>query len=184
MITTLKVVFLGESGVGKSCIIKQSSEDIFDKYIPISLGSENISKTIILEEFNQIIKLDIWVMGGTNRFRPLSKFFYRDADVICLCYDSTNKSSFQELKDFWYEKEIKNKIEHDPILVIVANKNDLNKEVKDEEGKAFSKEINAIFQSTSATYNIEIKFLFENIARKYCDPSYDCNEIEDREKKE
>ena len=184
MITTLKVVFLGESGVGKSCIMKQFAEDIFDKNISTSFSAESISKTIILEELNQTIKFDIWVMAGTKRFRPLSNIFYKDADVICLCYDSTNKSSFEELKDFWYEKEIKNKIGHAPILVIVANKNDLNKEVKDVEGKAFSKEINAIFQSTSATSNIEIKNLFENIARKYFDPSYDCNEIEDREKKE
>ena len=97
---------------------------------------------------------------------------------------STSKYSFKELKYYQYEEEIKINVDNDPILVIVANKNDLydKNEVKDEEGKAFAEEINAIFQSTSAVYNIGITSLFENIVRKYFDPSFDTNEIENRKK--
>ena len=97
---------------------------------------------------------------------------------LCLCYDSADRHSFEELKHYWYEKEIKINVEKDPIIVIVAIKDDLKKQVEDEEAKAFAKEINAIFQSTSAKSNSDIKFLFENIAKKYLDPSYVCNEIE------
>ena len=185
MVTTLRVVLLGGYGVGKTAILKQFTKGIFDKYQLSSLSVQYISKTIILEELNQTIKFDLWDTAGANKYRSLTKFFYKDANVICFCYDSTNKHTFEEIKDYWYEKEIKINVETDPILVIVATKNDLKsqKQVEDEEGIVFAKEINGIFQSTSAKSNIGIKSLFENIARKYFDPSYDCNEIENREKK-
>ena len=178
MVISLKVILLGESGVGKTAILNQFIKGIFDKDLLISLSAQFISKTIILEELNQAIKFDIWDTPGLTQYRPLCKIYYKDADVICLCYDSTSKHTFEELKDYWYEKEIKINLETDPIIVIVATKNDLKKQVEDEEAKAFAKEINAIFQSTSAKSNIGIKFLFENIAKKYFDPSYVCNEIE------
>ena len=185
MSTTLKVVLLGESGVGKTCIIQQFIDGLFEPNFPASISAQFMSKILEFEALNHKIKLDIWVTAGAERFRSLSKIFYKEANVICLCYDTTSRSSFKELKDYWYEKEIKINVDHDPILIVVANKNDLYHlhEVKDEEGKAFAEEINAIFQSTSAVSNISIKHLFENIIRKYYDPSYDCNEIEKRKKR-
>ena len=185
MTTTLKVVLLGKSGVGKTAILDLFTNDIFNENLMFSLSAQFISKTIILEELNQTIKFDLWDTSGNNRFRSLSKIFYHDANVICLCYDSTNKYSFKELKNYWHDKEIKIRVDNDPILVIVATKNDLyiNQEVGDEEGKTFAKEINAIFQSTSAKSYFGITSLFENIARKYFDPSFDFNEIENRKKR-
>ena len=167
MTITLKVVLLGKSGVGKTAILDRFINDNFKENLMCSLSAQFMSKTIILEELNQTIKFDIWDTSGNNQLRSLSKIFYKDANVICLCYDSTNKYN-------------------DPILVIVATKNDLydKEEVGDKEGKAFAKEINAIFQSTSAKSDFGITSLFENIARKYFDPSFDFNEIENRKKKE
>ena len=184
MATTLKVILLGESGVGKTTIVGKFTTGKFYEDLTTSLSTQFISETILLEKLNQTIKFDIWDILGAYRFRSLAKTFYKDSDVICFCYDPTNKRSFEDIKDYWYEKEIKIEIETDPILVIVATKKDLEKkkEVEDEEGIAFAKEINGIFQSTSAKSDISIKSLFENIARKYFDPSYDCNEIENKKK--
>ena len=138
-----------------------------------------------MKEINQAIEFVLWDTGGQIKCRPIIKHYYKNTDVIILCYDSTSKYSFEELKYYWYEEEIKINIDNDPILVVVANKNDLydKNEVKDEEGKAFAEEINAIFQSTSAMSHIAITSLFENIVRKYFDPSFDCNEIENRKKR-
>ena len=185
MATTLKVVLLGDAGVGKTSIFDQFINGIFNPLLDGSLSAQFMSKIIEFEELNHKIKLDIWDTAGARKFRFLSKIFYKDANVICLCYDTTSRSSFEELKDYWYEKEIKINVNQDPILIVVANKNDLYdlNEIKDEEGKAFAEEINAIFQSISAKSNIGIKSLFENIVRKYFDPSYDYNEIEKREKR-
>ena len=183
MSATLKVALIGESGVGKSSILSQFTKGIFYPYIQSTIGCGFDKKTIELKEINQEIDLELWDTSGRTKFRELVKYFYKNADVIILCYDSTSKYSFEELKYYWYEEEIKN-VAHDPILVVVANKNDLydKNEVKDEEGKAFAEEINAIFQSTSAMSYNSIKSLFENIARKYFDPSFDTNEIENRKK--
>ena len=77
-------------------------------------------------------------------------------------------------------------VDGDPIFAVVANKNDLyeQQQVKDEDGKAFAKEINAIFQSTSAKDNHGITNLFENIGKKYFNPNYDTNAIDNKEKEE
>ena len=181
---TVKVVLLGQAGVGKTCIISQFITGQFDPNTISSLSAQYISKTMQFKD--KAIKFDIWDTAGQEKFRALAKIFYKDAKVICLCYDITSKESFNELKDYWYEKQIKLNATGDPIFAIVANKNDLYQQaqVKDEEGKAFAKSINGIFQSTSAKSDSGITTLFENIAKKYFDPNFDSNEVENKEKLE
>ena len=174
MSTTLKVVLLGGVGVGKTCIFDNLYKGIFQGNTWGTFACTYIQKTIELEELNQKVELTIYDTTGAIKFKKINEMIYKDANAICLCYDSSHRPSFEELKNDWYEKGVKIDVETDPILVIVATKNDLYKEVKDEEGKAFAEEINAMFQSTSAKSNIGIKSLFANIARKYFDPSYDC----------
>ena len=93
-------------------------------------------------------------------------------------YDEKKKQLEQRLKDIiaHYKKK----------LAVVANKSDLyeSSQVSDEEGKAFAKSINGIFQSTSAKSNTGISTLFDNIGHRYFDPNFDTNEKETIEKKE
>ena len=183
---TIKVVLLGEAGVGKTCIISQFISNVFDPDTISSLSAQFISKQIELKDIKKIIKYDIWDTAGQERFRALAKIFYKDAKVICLCYDITSKKSFEELKDYWYEQQTKLNVDGDPIYAVVANKNDLyeTSQVNDEDGKAFAKSINGIFQSTSAKSDNGITTLFENIGHRYFDPSFDSNEKDSIEKKE
>ena len=186
MATVLKVVLLGESGVGKTCIINKFTSGIFDPEVVTSLSAQFISKSIEFKEINQTIKFDIWDTAGQEKFRSLAKIFYKDAKVICLCYDITSKKSFNELKDYWYEQQVKLNSDGQPIFAVVANKIDLyeTQQVSDEEGKAFAREINGIFQATSAKSDAGISNLFENIGKKFFDPNFDTNEAESKEKKE
>ena len=174
-VETVKVVLLGEAGVGKTCIIAQFISNVFDPDTISSLSAQFISKQIELKDIQKIIKYDIWDTAGQERFRALAKIFYKDAKVICLCYDITSKKSFTELKDYWYEQQTKLNSDGNPIFAVVANKNDLYEQaqVTDEEGKAFAKSINGIFQSTSAKSDNGITTLFENIGHRYFDPSFD-----------
>ena len=183
---TIKVVLLGEAGVGKTCIIAQFTSNVFDPDTISSLSAQFISKQIELKDIKKIIKFDIWDTAGQEKFRALAKIFYKDAKVICLCYDITNKKSFTELKDYWYEQQTKLNADGNPIFAVVANKNDLyeQSQVSDEEGKAFAKSINGIFQSTSAKSDNGINTLFENVGHRYFDPSYDNSEKDSLEKKE
>ncbi len=182
----LKVVLLGESGVGKTSIISQFISGIFNSDSMSSLSAQYITQVVELKDINKVIKFDIWDTAGQEKFRALAKIFYKDAKVICLCYDISSRNSFVELKDFWYEQQVKLNASSDPIFAVVANKSDLydKSQVPDEEGKAFAKEINGIFQSTSAKSNTGIHTLFDNIARKYFDPNFDTNEKENKEKQE
>ena len=183
---TVKVVLLGEAGVGKTCIISQFISGVFDPDTISSLSAQFITKNMELKNIKKVIKFDIWDTAGQERFRALAKIFYKDAKVICLVYDITSKKTFEELKEFWYEQQTKLNVDGEPIFAVVANKNDLYEiqQVKDEEGKEFAKSINAIFQSTSAKSDSGITNLFENIGYRYFDPNFDTNEIENKEKME
>ena len=147
---TIKVVLIGESGVGKTSIIQRYVDNIFDPNVILSSSAQFISKTVELND-EQSIKFEIWDTAGQERFRSLAKIFYKDAKAIILVYDITNKVSFENLQNYWF-KEIEENSLSDAILVIVGNKSDLyeNEQVTDEEGQKFAEEINAIFKRTSA----------------------------------
>ena len=183
---TVKVVLLGEAGVGKTCIISQFISGVFDPDTISSLSAQFISKTIEFKDINKTIKFDIWDTAGQEKFRALAKIFYKDAKVICLVYDITSHKSFEALKEFWYEQQTKLNVDGDPIYAVVANKNDLyeSQQVNEEEAKEFAKSINAIYQSTSAKSNSGIATLFDNIGHRYFDPNFNTNEIESKEKQE
>ena len=182
-VETVKVVLLGEAGVGKTCIISQFISGVFDPDTISSLSAQYLTKTIDFSDINKSIKFEIWDTAGQERFRSLAKIFYKDAKVIWLVYDITAKKSFQELKNFWYEQQTKLNVEGDPIFAVVGNKYDLY-EIKqiDDEAKSFAKSIGAIFQYTSAKNSSGIKELFNKIGEKYFNPKVDFNEQEDKDK--
>ena len=183
---TVKVVLLGESGVGKTCIISQFTSGVFNPDTISSLSAQFISKIIEYKDINKTLKFEIWDTAGQERFRSLAKIFYKDSKVICLCYDITSKKTFDTLKEYWYEQQTKLNVDGDPIYAVVACKNDLydNQQVKDEEGKAFAASINGIFQSTSAKSNTGIDTLFDNIGHKFFNPNLDTNAKDNKEKEE
>ena len=170
---TIKLDLIGESGVGKTSIISRYTNNTFDPQVLTSSSAQFLTKTIELNK-DTSIKFDIWDTAGQEKFKSLAKIFYKDAKVIILVYDITNKNSFESLKNFWY-KEIMDNTISDVILAIVGNKADLyeNEQVTDDEGKAYAKEKNAIFKSTSALSNRGIDSLFTDIAKKCLDPNYD-----------
>ena len=170
---SVKVVLLGESGVGKTSIINQFIRKKFNSRITPSINAQFSSKIIEFKEFEKSIKFDIWDTVGQEKFRSITKIFYRDAKVIVLVYDITQEFSFDSLKDYWYP-EVINTTEGEPLFAIVANKNDLYEEQKvdDKDGREFADEINAFFQTTSALNNSSINILFENIGKKIIIPDY------------
>jgi small GTP-binding protein len=170
---SVKVVLLGESGVGKTSIISQFTTNNFNPRVATSVSAQFISKTIEFPDYGKILKFDIWDTVGQEKYRSLAKIFYKDAKIIVFVYDITTDFSFKALKDFWYRETI-NYADNDPIFAIVANKIDLYQEqqVPNDVGMAFADEINAIFQTTSALSNTGITKLFNNLGKKYIMPDY------------
>ena len=176
-IEVAKVVLLGESGVGKTCIIKQFTENKFDMNELASLSAQFVSKTLNFEDDKKKIKFDIWDTVGQERFRSIAKIFYKDAKVIIFVYDITSKKTFDALINYWYE-ELRNNCSEKPVYAVVGNKNDLymNQQVTVSDGKNFAKSIGGIFQLTSAKTSEGINNLFENIGNKLLKPNYKYDE--------
>ncbi len=171
---SIKVVLLGESGVGKTSIISQFTTHTFDPHRETSLSAQFISKTTEFPDLGQSIKFDIWDTVGQEKYRSIAKIFYKDAKVIIFVYDITSEYSFQSIKDYWY-KETKENWDEKPIIALVANKIDLytKQKVSNNEGKALAEEMGAIFQNTSALSDTGISNLFDNIGKTYIIPGYD-----------
>ena len=118
-----KVVLLGESGVGKTCIIAQFTNGTFDANTVTSLTAQFIRKTMEFAD-KKAITFDIWDTAGQEKYRSLAKIFYKDAKVIVLVYDITSKDSFVQMKEYWYE-QIKQQGNKDVIIAVAANNDDL-----------------------------------------------------------
>ena len=106
-----KVVIIGESGVGKTCIISRFVQDTFNPGQIPTLSASFIEKNIEYKEYHgKVIKYLIWDTAGQERFRSIGKIFYTDARAVILVYDITNEKSFEEIQKYWYN-QIK---EHSP----------------------------------------------------------------------
>ena len=179
-VDSVKVVLVGEAGVGKTSIIHQFTYHKFDPDCVSSISAQFISKTLDFEGLGAI-KFDIWDTAGQEKYRSMAKIFYKDAKVIILVYDITSEPSFEGIKTYWYE-QTKNNCEKDIIFAVVANKTDLydNQQISDEVGQKFADDIGAIFQTTSALSDTGIGNLFDHIGRKCIDPDYDYKESDNK----
>ena len=180
---SLKAVLVGETGVGKTSIIKQFTNGVFNEECIPSISSQYSSKKILIKGIEKEIKFDLWDTAGQEIYRSLAKIFYKDAKIIIFVYDITSKKSFEGIKKYWY-KQITSNCNQEPILVLIGNKNDLYdyQEVKDEEAIKYADSIGAIFQITSAKSNTGIDKLFNNIGRKFFDHNFDYKIEEENEK--
>ena len=95
-----KIVLVGESGVGKTCIISQFVCQIFQQDVQTSSSATFNSKTLIYNN-NQVLKLEIWDTAGQEKYRSIASMFYKEADVAILVYDITRKESFEQIKQYW-----------------------------------------------------------------------------------
>ena len=99
----IKVVLLGEVGVGKTSIIKQFAFNQFDNESILSTYATFVSKKMEFKD-SGIITFDIWDTAGQEKYRSITSVFYKNAKIIILVYDITNKKSFDEIQNYWYEQ--------------------------------------------------------------------------------
>ena len=166
-VESFKVVLVGESGVGKTSIITQFIDQTFQEDIQSTTGGTFSTKSVVCDG-GKVLKFEIWDTAGQEKYRSLTKMFYKDAKAVIMVYDVTREDSFEELQKYWYD-QIKESSPENIILVIAANKSDLIEKEKVDEGEArnYAKEINALYVSTSAKNSNGINNLFEEIAKKY-----------------
>ena len=104
-----KVIFLGEGGTGKTCIINNLLGKKFE-YETLITAAHGGSEKVIMEIDNKKIKVDLWDTNGQERFRSIAKLNYKNADIAILVYDITNSKSFDEIQNYWVN-EVKSNTE-------------------------------------------------------------------------
>ena len=146
-----KVIFLGDAYVGKTNLIKVSIGKPFDPNYETTLNTSYVSKYFIYNNINYTFNL--WDTIGSEKYRALTKLFFKGAIIVILVYDITSEDSFKSL-DYWI-KEVKQELGEDPMLAIVGNKCDLinEEQVSLKEGKMYAQNNNAKFKLTSAKDN-------------------------------
>ena len=169
----VKVVLIGEAGVGKTCLISRYVSDTFDEHSKTTDGASYVAKTIYCEEYDCYLQFDIWDTAGQEKFRSISKFFYRDASIILFVYDITNKESFESLESYW-KNEIKVHGDKNVIFAIVGNKSDLyeDEKVTEDEAKEYAYNNNTHCYLTSARNNVGINNMFEDLGNLYLEPTF------------
>ena len=160
----IKVILLGEAGVGKTCLIRSYlGKEIKDVLSNVSFESYN--KPIIKD--NIIYNLYLWDTAGQERFRSISKIFIKDSQIVVFVYDITKKKSFEELP-FWV-KYVEDLLGKDVVLGLIGNKVDLFEEkveiVNVEKARDYASDIGALFSETSAKINPKgfVKYIDELI---------------------
>ena len=165
---SVKVVLLGESGVGKTCLLSRFVNDMYYENTMANFCQSYSTKIMEFGAFDgKAIRYEIWDTAGVEKFRAINKCLYKDAQVIILVYDIAIKDSFNEIKDYWYE-QIKENCPKNIMLCLVGNKCDLfeSEVVTEEEGKELAEDIGAIFKLTSPKEKIGIDELFQTIGYK------------------
>ena len=167
----IKVTLIGASGVGKTCIIRRYYDNEYVENPASTCGGSYSAKQLKIN--NKIIQIDLWDTAGQERFRSLGKHFYKDAYIVLLVYDITNRKSFDELKDVWYPS-LKEFGEKYSVLGVVGNKCDLyeNEEVKEAEAREYSQQIGATYMLVSAKSGDNINLLFDTLIKQYLGPAF------------
>ena len=165
-----KLIFLGDQGVGKSCILNRFMNNTFTEEYQATIGLDFQSKNVQID--NQDIHLLLYDTAGQEKFRSLIPMYTRDANIILLVYEVTSKDSFLHLNHWLNDLTTVKKDE--VIFVVVGNKTDLEdkREVSREEGEQFAKDNDYLFAEVSAKTgegfpDLFYKNLFERIRTKF-----------------
>jgi len=153
-----KLLLIGDSGVGKSCLLLRFADDTYTESYISTIGVDFKIRTI--EEEGKTIKLQIWDTAGQERFRTITSSYYRGAHGIIIVYDVTDRESFNNVKNWMLEIE---KYAMDNVnKLLVGNKCDLSakKVVSFDEGKELADSFKIGFVETSArnSHNVEQAF--------------------------
>ena len=158
-----KLLIIGESGVGKTCLLLRFTDDSFTSNHLTTIGIDFKIKIINLE--NKLIKLQIWDTAGEERFRTITKTYYKGAHGIILTYDVTDINSFKNIRN-WI-KQIEQNAQNTVCKVLVGNKCDKNdRAVSFEEGQKLAKEYGMEFFETSAKSNTNVNETFTFLTKE------------------
>ncbi|KAG5518581.1 hypothetical protein PMAC_002977 [Pneumocystis sp. 'macacae'] len=160
----IKLLLIGDSGVGKSCLLLRFSEDSFTPSFITTIGIDFKIRTIELD--GKRIKLQIWDTAGQERFRTITTAYYRGAMGILLVYDVTDEKSFNNVRS--WVSNIQQYAAEDVNKILVGNKCDWEERrvISPEQGQNLAEEYGMLFLEASAKSNINVDKAFFVLSRE------------------
>ncbi|CAD8149594.1 unnamed protein product [Paramecium pentaurelia] len=162
-----KFIIVGDTCVGKSCILLRYTEKLFrdehDTTIGVEFGSQ------VLKKNDKTIKIQIWDTAGQESFKSITRSYYKGSIGILLVYDITNQQSFHNVQK-WYN-DVNDQAASNCTIVLVGNKTDLEsqRKITTIEARALADQYKMQYIETSAKTNQNIDFLFETTAQLILD---------------
>ena len=164
VLTTLKILIIGESGVGKSSLLLRFTDDTFDPDIGATIGVDFKVKTVDIE--GNRMKLALWDTAGQERFRTLTPSYYRGAQGVIFVYDVSIRQTFEKLNEWLNECETY-ATKQDVIRMLVGNKIDKpGREITRQEGLQFARRHSMLFIEASAKTKDGVECAFEELVEK------------------
>ena len=157
-----KVIVIGNTGVGKSCILARLIQNTFNDMHNVTIGVEFGNYVMRIDD-QYVIQLQIWDTAGQESFRSITRIFYKGSHAVILVYDITSYESYEAVRE--WKREIENNADRDVLVYLVGNRVDLEadqREVSTDEGKEMMNELQLNnFMETSALTGQNIAELFE-----------------------
>ncbi|SMN18532.1 similar to Saccharomyces cerevisiae YFL005W SEC4 Rab family GTPase essential for vesicle-mediated exocytic secretion and autophagy [Maudiozyma saulgeensis] len=169
----MKILLIGDSGVGKSCLLVRFVEDKFSPSFITTIGIDFKIKTVDIN--GKKVKLQLWDTAGQERFRTITTAYYRGAMGIILVYDVTDERTFKNIKT-WFNT-VSEHANDDAQLLLVGNKSDMDtRVVTTEQGEDLAKELGIPFVESSAKDDSNVDDIFFTLA-KLIQEKVDSNQV-------
>ena len=155
---SLKVIVIGDSGVGKTAITKRLVENSFQEHTASTIGIEYEFTTINVN--GKSVKLSIWDTAGQEKFKSVSRAYYRQAACVLLVFDITVKETFEHVNS-WLQ-DVRSLSDGEPSFILVGNKSDLaeSRVVSTSEAQDFGEENHIEYIETSAKEGTNVSEAF------------------------
>jgi len=157
-----KLLLIGDSGVGKSCLLLRFADNSYEENYISTIGVDFKTRTIEID--GKTIKLQIWDTAGQERFATITRSYFRGALGVIIVYDVTNMDSFNNVQR-WLG-EVDSHASENVVKLLVGNKSDLSNKVVDKaKAEAYASSLGIPFIETSAKESVNVEKAFNTMAR-------------------